>query len=163
MTAQPIEGARDSLKSRQSWSVRHPGVKQAVHFARASGAVTPEQLVRWDDGHGRHLFTWNDAVAGSAWRLHQARLFLEHFRRFFNGYRVRAFISLPTGEDGERAYFPAEHIAETKKLRELVIADLVRRMANLAKELLVWRLSPRERLAVIRRLSDAISGQTTQR
>ena len=132
-----------------SWSPTVPAVREAMKFIkRRGGQIDPEELVAWDASHGRRLFNWSDAHAAVAWRVHQARMFLNSFRSIIDGLRVRAYVNVPATEDTERSYYAVERISETPILRTRVIEDIVRRMASLASELKLWKLSAEEREAV---------------
>lgn len=153
------EGSSDTKKhllDQGRWSVSVKHVRAALKFIKAKGAVTTEQLVEWDNRHGRQLFTWEDEVAGEHWRLHEARLFLNHFRAKFDGLRVRAFINVPEQDGQERAYYCVQEITKNESLRALVVADITKRMANLAKELRMWKLSEAERTRIILQLEEAM-------
>lgn len=142
----------------KDWERHTPEVRKALKWIRSKkGAVSTEELVQWDAAHGRKLFDWDNATAGTQWRLQQARVFFRRFKGMFDGMRVRAFINLPTKEDpDERAYFPVEIIAKDPDLRAAVIGDITRRMASLASELRMWKLSLDEQDGLFERLRTAM-------
>lgn len=150
--------APPTSKPKETWEHHAPEVRKALKWVRSrKGKVTTEELVDWDATHGRHLFTWNDAEAGEHWRKLEARQFFTRFRAMFDGMRVRAFYNLPTKEDpAQRAYFPVEEIAGDPDLRGAVIGTLTRKLAALASELRMWKLSPDEQADLFERLRVAM-------
>lgn len=151
----------ESIGAGQDWSVKSPHVKKALAFIRKKRTVTAEQMVEWDAVNGRHLFNWNNPEAAQEHRLYQARTFFNSFRRFIDGkLRARLMIHLPANEGAgiaADAYFLSEDIAESPKLRAMVIEDLTDRMGNLAKELRLWKLKPAEILRVLAKVREALS------
>jgi hypothetical protein len=149
----------DQAPPMNHWSKNLPHVRKALQFIARKGAVTSEQLVEWDHGHGRRLFLWDDAKAGSEFRLHQAILFLNRFRAKFEGMRVRAFIHLRENVEAgidQNAYYTVETISQNPGMREQVIQDITKRMASLASELKMWNLNEAERAALFERLEQAM-------
>ena len=141
------------------WRANRLQVQAALEFIKHKGAITAGQLVEWDDRHGRQLFTWDDGEAARLRRADEARRFLNRFRIFLNGVRVRAFINVHLDENGavsDGAYYPVEVIAESPPLRARVIEDLTRRLASVAKELKMWRLDRAEQQGLFRRLRKAM-------
>jgi hypothetical protein len=127
---------------------------------RRGGRANAADLVAWDRDHGRRLFDWNQQTAADAWRLHQARLFLNRFRAIFEGMRVRAYIHIH--EDAEAGidaseYVNIEAITQHPGMRAQVIEDITRRMKMLARELKLWKLSQDEQAQLFRRLAEAMS------
>lgn len=153
----------DAVPARGSWSTKNRTVIRALRWIAKKGCITARELVDWDEGPGeRQLFTWDDPLAATAYRLVQARLFLNSFRGFaLPGMRVRKFTNLP--EDGvagsNRAYFGVAAISTRPELRGAVIADLTMRMATLAGELRFWKLTAKERGTIIRRISEALGAE----
>jgi hypothetical protein len=123
--------------------------------------VTVDQLVTWDGTHGRHLFDWNDESAAYHHRLQQARMFLNSFRAKFEGKRVRAFIRIHPDENvdvAESTYINIAVIAKHDGMRAQVINDIRKRMASLASELKMWRLTNEEQEELFERLAEAMNG-----
>jgi hypothetical protein len=150
------------MESRSTWSPQSKHVQRALKFIRNRGGEIPtEDLVAWDFTHGRHLFTWDDPKAAAEWRMQEARYFLSSFRATFNGYRVRAFISVgknPEAGIERRGYRAVEEIADNPHMRQMVIDSLTARMANLASELKMWELSRKEQEKLFVRLREAMGG-----
>ena len=141
------------------WGHSTTHVRKALKFIKSKGAVTADQLVEWDDSHGRRLFVWNNTEAAERWRLHQARVFMNSFRAQFEGMRVRAIIHI--GEDEEQGidrggYYAIETISAHQGMRDQVVGDISRRMAVLASELKMWRLTEPERADLFERLRAAM-------
>ena len=154
LTAAPDESHQSS-----TWSGNTPHVRKALKFIRSKGAVTAEQLVEWDDRHGRRLFTWDEPDAAREWRLQEARFFLNRFRVKFEGMRVRAFIHIREDEEQgieKDAYYTVASISGHPGMREQVLSDIERRMVSLAAELALWKLTPDERAALLARLEQAM-------
>lgn len=150
------------LERAPRWAMSLPHVRKFLKFVKAKGSVTTEQAVEWDERNGRRLFTWDDAVAGQLRRLDEARLLLNRFHAKFNGWRVRRLIHLHEDEEqgiDKAAYYPIEVITKHAGMREQVVGDITRRMATLAAELRMWKLSDTERDAVIARLREAMEGE----
>ena len=145
-------------RSRGTWAPTDPYVIRAIRFCAKDKGVTAEQLVDWDDAHERRLFTWHDALAATAHRLHQARLFLDSFRSQLPELHVRKFIKLP--EDGvggsERAYFTVETITARPELKDAVIADLTARIVTLGKQVRFWKLPDKARAKILAQLDEAM-------
>ena len=145
-----------------TWTRTAPHVKKALQFiqsmARRQKGVTAEELVRWDFTHGKRLFNWSDPSAAHEWRVQQARVFLNTFQRMFENTRVRLVANMPADvEVGRpRAYFHAETISKDPRMREQIIESIAERMANLAKQLRMWKLTAAERTGLIRRLEAAL-------
>jgi hypothetical protein len=149
-----------------NWSAHVPHVRRALAFVRRKRHVTAEELVEWDGRNGRRLFDWNNDSAADEWRRQQARTFLNRFRAQFEGMRVRAFIHVREDEQAEierDAYFTVEAIAQHVGMREQVIGDITRRMASLASELAMWKLSDEEQADLFERLREAMKGEADQR
>ena len=143
------------------WGTDSLFVRKALEFIMTKGAVTAEQLVEWDATHGRRLFTWDNAEAADSYRIHEARLFLNSFRAKFDGMRVRAFTHVQEDKDqgiDKSAYYTVEVISKHSGMRAQVVSDITRRMAVLASELKMWKLSEAERADLFRRLREAIEG-----
>ena len=143
------------------WGTDSLFVRKALKFIKAKGAVTAEQLVEWDATHGRRLFTWNNAEAAESYRVHEARLFLNSFRAKFDGMRVRAFTHVQEDETqgiDKTAYYSVEAISKHPGMRAQVVSDITRRMAMLASELAMWKLSEKEREALFQRLREEMEG-----
>lgn len=73
--------------------------------------------------------------------------------------RVRAFIHLkedPGHSIDESAYYSVEEIAGHSGMRAVVITELAKRMANLASELKMWKLSDQEQAELFHRLREAM-------
>jgi len=140
------------------WSQDAPQVRRALRFIKGhKGGITPEALVAWDDQHGRRLFTWANTQAAEQWRVHEARLFFNRFRWNIGGLRVRSFINMSENKDegiDERSYVSTETISENKKLRDIVIGDITRRMKSLASELKMWNLTDNEREAIFAQIRE---------
>jgi hypothetical protein len=147
------------------WSIEAEHVQKVLAFIRKRGArgVTAEELVEWDARHGKRLFQWDDRAAAAAWRVHQARLFLNSFRGVFDRMRVRKFIHVPGGEATGHAeggaYLDSAVISADEKLRAWAIGDLTGRLARLASELKFWRLTEAERAAVFARMEMELTGE----
>lgn len=149
-----------SAQEPTTWSASAPHVRKAIAFVKRRGSVTADELVAWDLAHGRRLFQWDDPAAAEAWRLHQARLFLNSFRGYFENMRVRAFIHVREDSDAaiaESGYVTVEAIAAHPGMRAQVIDDITRRMKMLASELRMWRLTSSERAALFARLAEAMN------
>ena len=137
------------------WAANNKAVRRALKWIRSKGHVSLEELVEWDRAHGQELFTWNQARAAEIGRLEEARIFMNRFRSKFDGMRIRAFIRIREDEDAaieESAYYSVEDIAQHPGMRSQVIADIAKRMAGLASELRMWRLSSDEREELFARL-----------
>ena len=145
-------------KDNLGWSVQLPHVRRALHFLNSKKLIQAEDLVEWDRTHGKKLFTWDDEQAGEAWRVYQARLFLNTVRLKLDGLRVRAFINIPEDGHGQaRGYWRAEDIGKNESARAIIIADLIHRAANLGKEIRFWKLTPKEREAVFAKLKETMA------
>ena len=143
------------------WGTDSLFVRKALKFIKTKGAVTAEQLVEWDATHGRRLFTWDNADAADSYRIHEARLFLNSFRAKFDGMRVRAFTHVQEDETAgieKSAYYTVETISKHPGMRAQVVSDITRRMAMLASELKMWKLSDTEREALFERLRKELEG-----
>ncbi len=152
--------ARSNDSTTTTWRASTPHVRKAIAFIKRKGAVTAEDLVVWDRDHGRKLFDWNDPQAAAEWRRQQARVFLNSFRKVFEGMRVRAYIHVH--EDTEAGidaseYVTVEAIAKHEGMRAQVIDDIQRRMKMLASELRLWKLTEAEQSALFDRLAEAMS------
>lgn len=162
LAAQTTETAKivpPTEKTVARWGATAPHVKRALAFVRKKGAVTVEELVEWDRTHGRRLFTWDEAEAARLGRIEEARIFLNRFRAQFEGMRVRAFIHVDADPDRdieESAYYTVETITKHSGMRAQVIEDISRRIARLASELKMWKLSDQERESLIARWREAI-------
>lgn len=144
-----------------SWAVDVPAVRKAIRYIKRRGSVTPDELVAWDAQNGKRLFDWNDPSAAEEWRRQQARLFLNSFRAQFEGMRVRAFIHVNENEAQQiehSSYYTVEAIAAHDGMRAQVIADITGRMARLASELAMWRLTEAERNELFERLANMMNG-----
>jgi len=145
----------------QNWSLNADHVQACLKYIQQRGAkgVTAEELVKWDAQHGKQLFSWNETKAADAWRVHQARVFLNTFRGVFDRMRVRKFIHVPsnaaTGRERD-SYMDATIISSDVKLRAWAIADLTKRLARIASELKFWKLSESEREAVLAQLAASL-------
>lgn len=143
------------------WGINAPAVRAALKFIKRRKQVTAEELVEWDRAHGGRLFTWTDTQAAESWRLQQARLFLNSFRRQIDGMRVRSFIHVREDDNAnikESAYFTVEAIAQHAGMRAQVIRDITRRMTSLGTELSMWQLTADEQTALFDKLRAAIAG-----
>jgi hypothetical protein len=146
------------------WSNENPHVQSILAFIRRKRNVTAPMLIEWDNAHGRHLFTWDDALAAEAYRIHEARMFLNTFRMIRDGLNVRAFINIPGSEgeeeieDRDRLYHHAEDIAEDASLRAACIADLKKRMTRIGMQLRFWKLEYEEQQQFFVALKKEIFG-----
>lgn len=142
------------------WGLDSSAVRKALTYIKKQGSVTSDELVEWDRTHGRRLFKWDDAEAGPLWRLHEARVFLNSFRGYFEKKRIRAFIHID--EDPEQgidrgAYFTPEDISNHPGMRAQVIRDISKRISRLASELKLWKLSDGERDALLARWREQMT------
>lgn len=138
-----------------------PHTLKLLRWIKSKGSATAEQLVEWDLRNGKKLFDWDDPNAAHEHRLYEARVFLNRFRTIINGFRVRSFIRIPENpEQGipEDAYYPVGVISETPAMRDFVIRDIQKRLAKMAMELKLWKLTDEERRAVLQRVEDALYG-----
>lgn len=147
----------------QNWSLNADSVQAALMFINQRGTkgVTTVQLVRWDETHGKKLFTWNDEKAAHDHRLNQARLFLNSFHGVFRRMRVRKFMKVPEGELTGRetgAYLDTKIISEDEKMRAWAIGDLTRRIVKMTSELRFWKLTQEERTTILTQLEVALQG-----
>lgn len=142
------------------WRTRSPHVRKALVFIKKRGSITAEELVEWDRTHGQSLFDWNNTSAAEDWRRHQARLFLNSFRTYFEKMRVRGFIHVredAKANIAETAYVSVETITQHRGMREQVVADIIRRVEMLTSELRMWKLTPTERAHFFERLAKALA------
>jgi hypothetical protein len=159
MPTQPAVAPPSDLAA-TTWRASAPHVRKALLWVKKRGSVNAEDLVEWDRTHGQRLFDWNDPQAAQEWRQHQARVFLNRFRRVFEGMRVRAFIHIH--EDAEAGietseYVNVETITRHPGMRAQVIDDITRRMKMLASELRLWKLTLEEQAELFSRLADAMA------
>lgn len=134
----------EAKKSR--WAGDSKSVRRALKWIK-SNKPTSEELVKWDGAHGQNLFTWHEGEAAHIGRCHEATKFMNRFRAKFEGMRVRGFIHIDEDADkdiNKTGYYPVEEIAEHEGMRAQVVADITKRMANLASELKMWKLSNKE-------------------
>lgn len=146
--------------SDSTWRASAPHVRRALAFIKKQGSVTADDLVAWDSAHGRKLFNWDDPLAAEDWRRHQARLFLNSFRAMFEGMRVRGYIHVRKNAEADIAasgYVDVETITQHPGMRAQVIDDITRRMKMLARELRMWKLTPKERADLFARLAEAMA------
>ena len=153
-TKQPLKDAskdssKDSSKQTESarWGADTKHVRRALKWIRSKGSITREELIEWDRAHGCRLFTWDEDEAARLGRLWEAGIFLNRFRIKFEGMRVRAFIHVHDDEEAgieESGYYTVEKIAKHEGMRAQVIKDITQRMAGLAGELKMWKLSDAE-------------------
>lgn len=149
-------------ETERDWSVDVPAVRAALKWLKQRGHATTEEVVAWDLQHGRRLFTWDNEKAGALRRLDEARLFLNRFRAQFEDMRVRAFIHIREDEQHgieKDEYFTVETISQHPGMRAQVIADIIKRMANLAGELKMWKLTADERRKLFARLEAVMNGE----
>lgn len=141
------------------WRSRSPRVRKALAYIKRRGSITAEDLVEWDRTHGKQLFNWDDASAAEDWRRHQARIFLNSFRTYFEKMRVRGFIHVRKDEEAdinEAAYVSVETITQHRGMRVQVIADIIRRIEMLTSELRMWKLTQTERTQFFERLAAVL-------
>lgn len=134
--------------------------RKAVTWIKKKGSVTAEMLVEWDQRTaGTKFFEWDDLKASHEWRLQQARLWMNKFRKKINGFRVRSFIHFDENEELgiEEGYVPIEEISVNPSMRQVVIRDITKRMATLGSELKLWKLSDEERSGVLERVAAAMN------
>lgn len=146
-----------------AWGRNTPHVRKALAFIRKRGHVTADELVEWDRTHGRLLFDWDNPRAAEEWRKQQARTFLNSFRTVFDKMRVRGFIKIRENEAAgidEEGYYTVEAIADHPGMRAQVLADVTKRMASMASELRMWKLSPQEQGALFIRIAEAIGAKS---
>lgn len=147
--------------TQRDWTVSMPHVRKAVAFIRRrKGGVTAEELVQWDDEHGRRLFNWYDPKAADLYRAMEARFFLNKFRARFENMRVRCFIHVREDEKAgiERsAYQSTQTIVEDEGMRAQVIRDIKKRMTTLASELAFWKLTASEQVEILEALQFAMA------
>lgn len=159
--------AQPSDHTETTWRVSAPHVRKAIAFIkRKRGVVNADDLVAWDAANGRRLFDWDDPRAAGEWRLHQARLFMNRFRRVFDGKRVRAFIHIHEDSEADihaSGYVTVEAIAEHPGMRDQVIQDIARRMRMLASELKMWKLTQNEQAVLFAQLAEAMQGRHEKR
>jgi hypothetical protein len=142
------------------WGANTAHVRNALKFIKSKGAVTAEQLVEWDGKHGRRLFTSGTEEAARAFRLTEARSFLNSFRMKFEGMRVRAFIHIHADEDtgiDQAAYYSVETISQHVGMREQVLGSITTRMTSLASEVKMWKLTEAERASLLQRVAAAMA------
>jgi len=149
-----------STPTDSTWRASAPHVRKALAFLKRKGSVTADELVAWDNTHGRRLFEWNDPEAAEDWRRHQARLFLNSFRAVFDGMRVRGYIHIRKDEATDikaSGYVNVDTITQHQGMRAQVVDDITRRMKMLASELKMWRLTPTERAVLFAQLAEAMA------
>lgn len=133
--------------------------RKAITWIRKKGSVTAQMMVEWDERTpGPKFFEWDEARASHEWRLQQARFWLNKFRTKINGFRVRSFIHFDENEEMgiQDGYVHIEEISANPTMRQAVIRDITKRMANLAAELKLWKLSEDERADILKRVSAAM-------
>ncbi len=145
------------VAAKEGWDRDLPHVQKAIKFANGGGKKgrTPQELVQWDAAHGRRLFDWDDASAGAAHRLHQARMFMNSMRGVIDGMRVRLMVNVRKDKDAgivRSAYREVEVVSRTPAMREQVILYITKRMETMASELRMWELSELEREALFAKL-----------
>lgn len=106
----------------------------ALH--RKHGVLTPELVVddnRPEDAPYHDSFEWDDAQAGEAYRIEQARSLIRTARiveRPAKGRKpasyVRAFHAMPDPDSAGKVYVPTEDIAQDPFQREMLVREMER-------------------------------------
>lgn len=103
------------------------------------GALTPKGVVdaARDEAHPLHSrFEWDDAVAGEAYRLEQARGLIRSVRVTYTPASgvpssLREFISVSTASVPAREYIPVDEVAESPLLAKLALQEAEREWRQL--------------------------------
>ena len=108
------------------------------------GRLKPKILVdesRREDAILHEAFEWDDAIAGEEYRIHQARQIINVVQVIpdqENAKPVQAFINVSvqaeSDEDFERAYLPAQVVADDPEMRSAHLATIKTRLKNLRRE-----------------------------
>lgn len=106
-------------------------VKEILARKRVNKTVTPPELVRWDQVHGKRLFNWNNNKAAHQHRLAQARILLWSLQVINDHTRVRAMYNLRKEFNrGIRGYVETKQIIKDGNLT-VVVEELRLRHQNL--------------------------------
>lgn len=93
-----------------------------------NGMLNPKDVVREASNLKSPLhnwFDWNDDEAGEKWRLHQARILINHIKVtiIFNGTekQYKKYLNVRVNGEDSRMYVSAENVSRNPNMREQIL------------------------------------------